>query len=86
MWANERLRALLIFSLIIFFLMAATKTLLRPQECGAGECLVQLQPTWAGPCFPSNGGAVLKVDGHYYLTADPQASGGATCVDWRFWQ
>jgi hypothetical protein len=86
-WSNPRLRALVILCVVLFLAVAAAKSLLRSQGCGgAGECLVDLQPTWAGPCFPTNGGAVLKTEGRYYLTADAGAPGGATCMDWRFWQ
>lgn len=87
LWANQRLRALLIFGFIVFLVIAALKTITRSEYCpGGGDCLIELQPTWAGPCFPSNGGAVLKTDGRYYLTAEADAAAGATCLDWRVWR
>jgi len=87
-WTNPRLKGLLVLSILLFVLLAASKSMLHSETCaGEADCLVHLQPTYAGPCFPTSGGAVLKTtDGNYYLTAESGASGGATCVDWRFWR
>lgn len=86
LWMSPRGRALLILTLVAFVSVAALKSMTRSETCpGNADCLVDLQPTWAGPCFPSNGGAVLKSDGRYYLTG-PGSEAQATCVDWRVWR
>lgn len=86
-WTNQRLRGLVILCCLIFMVGAAGRSLLHTERCGGTEdCLVDLGPTWSGFCFPTNGGAVLKTDGHYFLTSSAGASGGASCVDIRFWR
>lgn len=85
---NRRLRIVFFVSLIVFIAVAASRVILRNGSCPStsSECVVELQPSWAGPCIPSERGAILKVDDRYYLAADAGTEATARCLDWRIWK
>jgi hypothetical protein len=87
-WTNKALRGLILLGLVLFVGLAVFRSLVHHTKCDGerNDCMVDLQPTWAGPCFPTDGAAVLKSDGRYYLTSDSTTVGGAVCVDWRPWR
>ncbi len=77
-------RIVALVAALIFIVLAAGPAVLRSKSCsGSGLCL--LQPTYAGPCFPQNGTAVLRTNGNCFIALDVSTATRATCVDWRDW-
>jgi hypothetical protein len=67
---------------------AAWGTFVESYECPrtGGDCVLELQPTLAGPCTTSGQAGLLKLDGMYVLTAEAHTEARATCLDVRFWR
>jgi hypothetical protein len=71
--------------LILVALVGLKRALVRGAgACDAGTaCRLDLQPTWAGPCFSSGGGAIGSGGGRYFLVTDGVGAAEAICIDIR---
>ena len=75
--------------LVAGVLYAATIVFTRSYACDASSgqsCLLEMQPTWAGPCRSSENSGVLSMQGMQVLSAPPGVSAHATCLTLRVWQ
>jgi hypothetical protein len=85
---SQAMRRLAVVVVVLGGLWAASNVFIRTRACPLNgvECMMPLQPVAAGPCSASERSAVLKIDGHYYLAAQPGIAAEASCIDLRFWQ
>lgn len=72
-------------ALICIIAVSGYRTFVRSYACPRTDtvCSIEVQPVWAGWCFPSDGTGLVTMNGTYHLTAQPGADARATCLDIR---
>ena len=83
--AGRKVAAFLVFA---FLAVAAFKVFVRTHNVDPATATIrEIQPLWAGPCFPSDGSMLLKENGRYFLSGSGGGNQGqAYCFDWRVWK
>lgn len=82
-------RVVAVVGVVLIVLIGLKRALVR--DAGGCEplgvaCKVDLQPTWAGPCLGTAGGAVTSEDGRYVLLSGGSPEARATCIDIRIYR
>lgn len=81
-------RMLVVIAVLVVALMAAKNVFMRDVSCPRTDqaCFVRVQSVNHGPCWASEGSGLLRIDGSYYLTAQPGVQASATCLSMAVWQ
>ena len=85
---SRPMRILVGLFVAVCLVIAAKNTFIYTKNCSqlGTPCRLQLQPVLAGTCWSSEGSAVLKEAGQYFLVTDGKTEAHATCTDLRFWR
>lgn len=85
---SQALRRLAVVAVLLLLLIASKNVFIREKRFprSNAELMQPIQPTWAGPCSSGERAAILKINGWYYLAAEPGIDAECSCVDIRFWQ
>ncbi len=81
-------RLLLVLGIALVALVVAKNIFVKDYSCPRTDeaCFVPVQKVNYGPCWASEGTGLLRMDGTYYLTAQPGVYASATCLSLAVWQ